>query len=40
MSHRATQETLLSLQDNVRTYDGQGLTTPTASSAQLLDRSF
>jgi flagellar biosynthesis/type III secretory pathway chaperone len=40
MSHRATQETLHSLQENVQTYDGQGLTTPAPRSAQLLDRSF
>ena len=40
MSHRATQETLLALQENVRTYDGQGQTTSPDRSAQLLDRSF
>jgi hypothetical protein len=40
MSHRATQETLMSLQESVETYDPQGMTTPTARSAQLLDRTF
>lgn len=41
MSHRATQETLLSLQETAGTYDGHGqsATTPDR-SAQLLDRSF
>ncbi|MBW0255782.1 MULTISPECIES: flagellar export chaperone FlgN [unclassified Cellulomonas] len=41
MSHRATQETLMSLQESVQTYDPQGHTTAEADrSAQLLDRSF
>jgi len=40
MSHRATQETLMSLQESVETYDPQGMTTPTVRSAQLLDRTF
>lgn len=41
MSHRATQETLMSLQEDVQTYDVQGMTsTPHDRSAQLLDRSF
>ncbi|GHS89506.1 hypothetical protein AGMMS50218_15960 [Actinomycetota bacterium] len=41
MSHRATQETLMSLQENVQTYDGLGQTAAGADrSAQLLDRSF
>jgi FlgN protein len=39
MSHRATQETLLSLQD-VHTYDGSGHAAPSRASAQLVDRSF
>lgn len=41
MSHRATQETLLSLQDTVQTYDVRGSSsTPVDRSAQLLDQSF
>jgi hypothetical protein len=41
MSHRATQETLLSLQETVQTYDGQGHSSATPDrSAQLLDQSF
>ncbi len=40
ISHRAAQETLMSLQESVQTYDGQGMTAATAGSAQLLDRSF
>lgn len=40
MSHRATQETLASLQDSVRTYDGSGQTRADAPAAQLLDRSI
>lgn len=41
MSHRATQETIMSLQETVQTYDGHGHTaTPSDRSAQLLDRSF
>jgi len=41
LSHRATQETLMSLQESVQTYDPTGHTTAGADrSAQLLDRSF
>lgn len=41
MSHRATQETLMAMQDNVQTYDVQGMaSTSHDRSAQLLDRSF
>lgn len=41
LSHRATQETLLSLQDTVETYGPQGTaTTGAAASAQLFDRTF
>ena len=40
LSHRATQETLMSLQETVRTYDVQGQPAPAPSSAQLLDRSL
>ncbi|WP_346770701.1 flagellar export chaperone FlgN [Cellulomonas sp. RIT-PI-Y] len=40
MSHRATQETLLSLQDSVQTYDGQGNSAASDRTAQLIDRSF
>ncbi len=41
MSHRATQETIMSLQETVQTYDGHGQSTaPSDRSAQLLDRSF
>jgi flagellar biosynthesis/type III secretory pathway chaperone len=40
MSHRATQETLLSLQDSVQTYDGQGNQAAADRTAQLIDRSF
>jgi len=39
MSHRATQETLLSLQE-VHTYDGSGQAASAAPTAQLVDRSF
>ena len=41
MSHRATQETLMSLQETVQPYDPQAHTTAEADrSAQLLDQSF
>jgi hypothetical protein len=41
MSHRATQETLMSLQQSVQTYDGQGHTSGDADrSAQLIDQSL
>lgn len=40
VSHRAAQETLLSLQDTVDTYDGQGQRASEARTAQLLDRSI
>ncbi len=40
MSHRATQETLLSLQDSVQTYNGQGNSAASDRTAQLIDRSF
>lgn len=39
MSHRATQETLLSLQE-VHTYDGSGHAAGAAPTAQLVDRSL
>jgi hypothetical protein len=39
MSHRATQETLMSLQE-VHTYDGSGQAASAAPSAQLVDRSL
>lgn len=39
LSHRATQETLASMQD-VHTYDGLGQTTPAVPTAHLVDRSF
>ena len=40
MSHRATQETLMSLQETVQTYDGQGMSAASSGGAQLVDRSF
>ncbi|MBO0924847.1 flagellar export chaperone FlgN [Cellulomonas sp. zg-ZUI199] len=41
VSHRAAQETLASLQDTVRTYDGQGRHTGAAGSpARLVDQSI
>ena len=41
VSHRAAQETLLSLQDTVQTYDGHGQhTTVEAAHARLVDRSI
>ena len=39
MSHRATQETLLSLQD-VHTYDGSGHAALSRATAQLVDRTL
>jgi len=40
ISHRAAQETLMSLQETVETYDGQGMTAATSGGSQLLDQSF
>ncbi len=40
MSHRATQETLASLEDSVRTYDETGQRRADGYSAQLIDRSI
>ena len=40
MSHRATQETLASLEDSVRTYDVTGQPRAEVPAAQLLDRSI
>lgn len=41
MSHRATQETLMSLQDSVQTYDGSGQAAVLAEhSSRVLDRSI
>lgn len=40
MSHRATQETLASLEDSVRTYDGSGLRSPEPAGAHLIDRAI
>ncbi|MFC0713838.1 flagellar export chaperone FlgN [Cellulomonas biazotea] len=39
LSHRATQETLATLQD-VHTYTGTGATAATSHAAQLVDRTF
>ncbi|MCL3860847.1 flagellar protein FlgN [Actinotalea sp. K2] len=39
-SHRATQETLMSLQENVQTYDPRGSATSATGSVQLLDQSL
>lgn len=39
-SHRATQETLMSLQDTVRTYDVHGEASAASGSVQLLDRAL
>ncbi|MDT0165154.1 flagellar export chaperone FlgN [Actinotalea sp. AC32] len=39
-SHRATQETLMSLQDTVRTYDVHGEASGASGSVQLLDRAL
>ncbi len=40
MSHRATQETLASLEDSVRTYDVTGQRRAEVPAAQLIDRSI
>ncbi|GIG27677.1 flagellar protein FlgN [Cellulomonas marina] len=40
LSHRATQETLAALQDDVRTYDGSGHAAATSPLAHLIDRSI
>ncbi len=40
VSHRAAQETLLSLQDTVQTYDGHGQRTADPHTAHLLDQSI
>jgi len=41
VSHRAAQETLLTLQDTVQTYDGQGRSAAVGSTdARLVDRSI
>lgn len=40
MSHRATQETIASLQDTARTYDGSGQSRTELTAAQLIDRSI
>ncbi len=39
-SRRATQETLMSLRDDVRTYDHDGAMVAGAADAQLLDKNF
>ncbi|EYR65061.1 flagellar biosynthesis protein FlgN [Actinotalea ferrariae CF5-4] len=39
-SHRATQETLMTLQDSVRTYDPTGAATGATGSVQLLDQAL
>lgn len=39
-SRRATQETLLALRDDVRTYDSHGEVVSGSSGAQFLDRNF
>lgn len=39
-SHRAAQETLLSLQESVQTYDPRGAARATSDSAALLDQSL
>jgi hypothetical protein len=40
LSHRATQETLASLEDSVRTYDVTGQPRAEVRAAQLIDRSI
>lgn len=40
MSHRATQETLASLQSSVLTYDGTGQSAAQVAVAQLVDRAM
>lgn len=39
-SHRATQETLMSLRESVHTYDPRGAAAATPTGAQLLDETF
>ncbi|MCV2392799.1 flagellar protein FlgN [Actinotalea sp. M2MS4P-6] len=39
-SHRATRETLLSLQETVDTYDPKGVPSQQSSAAQLIDRAL
>ncbi len=39
-SHRATQETLMSLRETVRTYDPSGTAAASTPGAQLLDETF
>lgn len=39
-SHRAAQETLMSLQDTVQTYDPRGSTSSATGSVQLLDQAL
>ena len=39
-SHRAAQETLMSLADTVQTYDPRGASTPAHGSVQLLDQAL
>ena len=39
-SSRAAQETLLSLQESVQTYDDRGATTPASTGASLLDQAL
>lgn len=39
-SHRAAQETLLSLQETVQTYDPRGTASAGSATAQLIDESF
>lgn len=39
-SHRATQETLMNLQDSVRTYDPTGAASGATGSVQLLDQAL
>jgi len=39
-SHRAAQETLMSLQESVQTYDPRGTAAPAGGSASLLDQAL
>ena len=39
-SHRATQETIMSLQESVQTYDPRGATSAATGSVQLLDQAL
>ncbi|GAA1648158.1 flagellar protein FlgN [Georgenia ruanii] len=39
-THRATQETLMSLRESVHTYDPSGAAAASATGAQLLDETF